>query len=183
MKRLFSSAASAYAIAAAIGLFCVLPALAQMAGAPTSAVPVQLQPPAPAALLLRANAQGSQIYTCTAKPAGAGFEWTFKAPEATLSDASGKPVATHFAGPTWRAEDGSTVVGEVAANAPTPGGQGIAWLLLKAKSHQGTGTFASVSYIQRIETNGGMTPSVGCDAGHVGQEQKVPYTAVYLFYK
>jgi|SRR5580700_9482637 FtsP/CotA-like multicopper oxidase with cupredoxin domain len=183
MKKLFSSTASICAIAAVIGLFCVAPALAQMAGGPTSAVQAQLQPPAPAAPLLRANAQGSQIYTCTAKPGGAGFEWTFKAPEATLSDASGKPVAEHFAGPTWRAEDGSTVVGEVAANAPAPSGQGIAWLLLKAKSHQGAGAFAGVSYIQRIETNGGLAPSVGCDAAHVDQEQKVPYTAVYLFYK
>src|ERR1700740_2719841 len=91
MKKLFSSTASICAIAAVIGFFLGTPALAQMAGGPTSAVPAQLQPPAPAAPLLRANAQGSQIYTCTAKPGGAGFEWTFKAPEATLSDASGKP--------------------------------------------------------------------------------------------
>jgi hypothetical protein len=157
--------------------------MAQTAAAPGGGVPAQLQPPTPAASLLRANAEGLQIYSCVAKPGGAGFEWTLKAPDAVLTDASGKPAIKHFAGPTWQANDGSKVVGEVAARADAPGAKAIPWLLLKAKSHEGTGEFAAVTYIQRIDTRGGLAPNAGCDAAHVGQEQKVPYTAVYVFYK
>jgi hypothetical protein len=157
--------------------------MAQTAASPAGGVPAQLQAPPPAASLLRANAEGAQIYNCAAKPGSAGFEWTLKAPDAVLMDASGKPAIKHFAGPTWQANDGSKVVGEIAARADAPGGQAIPWLLLKAKSHEGTGEFAAVTYIQRIDTKGGLAPTAGCDAAHVGQEQKVPYTAVYVFYK
>jgi len=175
-------ALSSLAIAvASLSLASQLPA--QTGGAPVTTVPPQLMPPAPAASLLRATARGSQIYVCGAKPGGGGFEWTLKAPDAVLSDASGQPVAKHYAGPTWEASDGSKVVGEIAARGDTPGGQAIPWLLLRAKSHEGTGQFARVSYVQRIDTAGGLAPASSCDAGHDGQEQRVPYTAVYVFYQ
>jgi len=166
-----------------IGVAASSQSIAQTATPPAGGVPVQLQPPPPAASLLRADAVGAQIYGCAAKPGSGGFEWTLKAPEAVLTDGSGKPAIKHFAGPTWQANDGSQVVGEIAARADAPGGQAIPWLLLKAKSHEGAGEFAAVTYIQRIDTKGGLAPTAGCDAAHVGQEQKVPYTAVYVFYK
>jgi hypothetical protein len=179
MKR---PALSSLAIAVA-SLWFAQQLAAQTGGAPVAAEPPQLLPPAPAASLLRATAQGSQIYVCGAKSGGGGFEWTLKAPDAVLSDASGQPVAKHYAGPTWEANDGSKVVGEIAARDDAPGGQAIPWLLLRAKSHEGTGQFAGVSYIQRVDTAGGIAPASGCDAGHDGQEQRVPYTAVYVFYR
>jgi hypothetical protein len=175
---------SSLAVAVA-GLCSGLPAIGQPAKAPaaTPAVPAQLQPPAPSAELLRANARGSQIYVCAAKPGDGGFAWSFKAPDAVLAGADDKPMAKHYAGPTWEAGDGSKVVGEAVANVPAPEGKGVPWLLLKAKSHEGTGQFAAVSYIQRLDTMGGAAPSAGCDAAHVGQEQPVPYTAIYVFYR
>lgn len=42
---------------------------------------------------------------------------------------------------------------------------------------------AKVSYIQRLETVGGLAPASGCDAEHVGAVLRVPYEAVYYFYK
>ena len=163
---------------AGVGGLAAAPAGAQ----PAAAVPTQLQPPAPATQLLRANAQGVQIYACTAKPGG-GPEWALKGPDATLTDDSGKTVAKHFAGPTWQANDGSKVVGEAVANVPAPGGGAVAWLLLKAKSHEGAGEFAAVTFIQRLDTKGGVAPATGCDAGHIGQEVRVPYSAVYVLFK
>jgi hypothetical protein len=47
-----------------------------------------------------------QIYSCS------GTAWTLVAPRADLYDSRGKLVATHFAGPTWQAKDGSSVDGE-----------------------------------------------------------------------
>jgi hypothetical protein len=70
----------------------------------------------------------------------------------------------------------------VLAKAPSPNGDSIPLLLLKAAKTEGSGLFASVNYIQRMETNGGDAPSAGCDAGHAGAEIPVNYSATYLFY-
>ena len=160
-----------------------LPVLFAAGAAPAQNVPQQLQPPGSPSVVLRANAQGSQIYVCGAKAGGGGYEWTLKAPDAVLADTAGRQVARHYGGPTWEAPDGSKVMGEAAARVDAPGGQAIPWLLLKAKSHDGNGQFTGVSYIQRIETRGGVAPTSGCDAAHIGEEDRVPYTAVYVFYR
>jgi len=139
-----------------------------------------LSPPAEARLVLQVAAEGVQIYTCTAQ--GSGVAWTLTAPEAVLRDSGGKTIGKHFAGPSWQASDGSTVVGEVAARADAPGGNAIPWLLLRAKSHTGAGQFADIAFIQRIDTAGGLAPVAGCDAGTQGNEVRIPYSAAYLFY-
>ena len=113
---------------------------------------------------------------------GSGAAWTLKAPEAVLRDAAGTVVAKHFAGPSWQANDGSTVVGEVVARADAPGGNAIPWLTLHAKSHSGAGQFADVAFIQRIDTVGGVAPAAGCETGTRGNEVRIPYSAAYLFY-
>ena len=122
---------------------------------------------------------GVQIYTCEAKDQG--FAWALKAPEAKLTNREGRQVATHFAGPTWKASDGSAVVGEVVARADAPTGS-IPWLLLRAKSHDGAGTFAAVAFVRRSLTKDGSAPAGGCDAAHRGTELRVAYSALYQFY-
>lgn len=129
---------------------------------------------------LELRGTGSQIYVCDTSPPG--FTWRFKAPEASLLDSAGAEFGRHFAGPSWQAQDGSTVVGDVmvSSSAPQPGS--IPWLLLRAKSHSGTGVFASVGFVARIHTEGGVAPAAGCDAPHAGTEIRVPYTALYVFF-
>ena len=58
----------------------------------------------------------------------------------------------------------------------------IAWLLLSAKSHAGSGVFSNVSSIQRLNTAGGKAPAEACGADNVEQLARVPYTAEYIFY-
>ena len=99
---------------------------------------------------------GAQVYTCEASPSG--FAWRLKSPDATLMDGMGAEIGHHFAGPSWQASDGSTVVGEVVVSDPAPQPSSIPWLLLRAKSHSGSGAFASVGYIARIQTEGGLAP-------------------------
>src|SRR5579872_2959361 len=70
-------------------------------------VPPALQVPSDQVLELRTHAVGVQIYACEASHDDpARFDWVFRAPEAQLFDKAGKPVVSHFAGPTWRANDG-----------------------------------------------------------------------------
>lgn len=137
-------------------------------------------PPTGSHVLLRTAAEGVQIYMCQA--VGSGFGWVFKAPEAALFDEKGRQIVKHFAGPSWEAEDGSAVVGEVVAKAGAPAGAGIPWLLLRAKSHTGTGQFAAVAFIQRLDTKGGAAPEGGCDAAHQNAEARMRYSATYVFY-
>ena len=132
--------------------------------APAAVAQELVPPPDGAKLLLEATAEGVQIYACEAQ--GAGFAWILKAPDARLVDTRGRQVATHFAGPTWKATDGSSVVGEVVARADAPDGKAIPWLLLKAKSHDGAGLMAGVAFIRRSVTRDGLAAPAGCDAAH-----------------
>jgi hypothetical protein len=74
------------------------------------------------------------------------------------------------------------VVGALQQQAASPDPGAIPWLLLKAKSNEGTGTFSKVTYIQRVDTAGGKAPSDGCDQAHADAEARVDYTAYYYFY-
>jgi hypothetical protein len=140
----------------------------------------QVTPPPGAALLLEATAEGVQIYLCEGKQGG--FEWTFKAPEANLFDKQGRQIGTHFAGPTWKMEDGSVVVGEVIAKADAPDAGAIPWLLLRAKEHQGSGTLSGAAFIRRSDTKGGLAPKTGCGASRLSQQARMRYSAVYQFF-
>jgi hypothetical protein len=143
-------------------------------------VPKQIQPPAKEQLLLQLHAKGDQVYTC--KSDAAQFTWTLKAPDAQLFDKDGKLFGKHFAGPSWEASDGSRVTGKAVANAPSPDADSIPWLLVDIVSRDASGVLSSVTTIQRLNTKGGKAPASGCDASHLGQEVRVPYSADYLFY-
>ena len=150
------------------------------------AVPAALQVPDGNKVQFHAYAVGVQIYTCkqtgTDAVGAPVYGWVFKAPVATLYDSDGNVVGRHYAGPTWESESGSTVVGARVAGV-TVNATAIPWLLLKAKSSEGPGIFANISYIQRVHTAGGLAPATECDATDVGMEMSVPYTAEYFFYR
>jgi hypothetical protein len=143
-------------------------------------VPAELKPAANEQLLFEVRGKGEQIYTCTMD--GPQYGWKLKAPEAQLFDKDGKVFGRHFAGPSWEANDGSTVMGKAAANVPAPDGDSIPWLLVKVVSHKGEGVLSAVTTIQRLNTSGGKAPASGCDANNVGKETRATYSADYLFY-
>ena len=137
--------------------------------------------PEGARTLLQAKGDGVQIYSCTDSAAGA--KWTLKGPDAKLLDDSGKAIGTHFAGPTWKLNDGGQVQGELLGNKPSPEAGSIPWLLLRAKAGTATGSLAAVSFIRRTETHGGAAPGTGCQTSQdAGKTVQVPYTATYTFY-
>ena len=123
---------------------------------------------------------GVQIYECA--QSDAGYAWRLKAPDAVLTDTAGRTVGHHFAGPSWQADDGSTVVGAVAATGGPPQPGTIPWLVLRARSHAGSGVMADVSFIVRSATSGGTAPATGCDAAHANAETRVGYSATYSFF-
>ena len=117
---------------------------------------------------------GVQIYTWD------GVKWAGPVPRATLFDDEGNIVATHFAGPRWMSNSGSTVLGTVVF-AATVNPNAIPWVKLSATFEGGAGIFANTKFIQRVNTVGGKEPSENGD--FVGQVFESPYTADYFFYR
>jgi hypothetical protein len=148
------------------------------------AVPAAIAVPAGHKAYLDGHAVGVQIYRCNA--VADGYRWDFVAPRANLYGANGKLLTTHYAGPTWEAKDGSTVVGSVVDRANVDA-TAIPWLLLKAVSTAAGpdgDRLTATTYIQRIATTGGLAPAAStCDAGTAGEIAEVPYTADYVFWK
>jgi hypothetical protein len=144
-------------------------------------VPPALVVPAGLDLVLLAHGVGSQIYTC--QPASDGKStWILKAPDAEMRDHSGKVIGHHFAGPTWKLNDGSEVTGKAAAHVDSPDADSIPWLLVNVVSHAGNGLLSNVATIQRLHTQGGKPPLSGCDESHKNAETKSAYSADYYFY-
>jgi len=149
---------------------------------PPAGVPEVLQAPAGEHLVLRAHAQGAQIYVCAAAPDGKP-KWTLKAPDAELRDESGAVIGHHSAGPTWTYRDGSEVAGKAVAHVDSPDAQAIPWLLVAAVSHAGRGVLEHVTSIQRLHTHGGQPPAAAqCDASKENAQASSPYSADYYFY-
>ena len=129
-----------------------LSAQAQAVSAPE--VPEALKVPPGEGRVLQAHASGVQIYVC-GQAADGKPQWTLKAPEAELRDEKGALIGRHFAGPSWRHNDGSEVTGRAVARVDSPDPDSIPSLLVLAVNHAGNGALARVAHIQRIHTHGG----------------------------
>jgi len=165
-------------------------------------------PPVPAGLelspqefipFLVAHAVGTQGYVCVAN--GAVYSWKPFGPDATLFNAEGEQILTHFLGitpyslllnPAWQHSRDSSIVwaAKIAESADpnfvAPGA--IPWLLLQAEVVGDGPTFGDkmikTARIQRLNTWEGKAPATGCAApANIGQRALVPYEADYYFYK
>jgi uncharacterized protein DUF3455 len=127
-------------------------------------------------MAFHAYAQGVQVYRWN------GAAWAFVEPVATLyADANyhGK-VGIHYAGPTWESNSGSKVVA-ARVDGCSPDVTAIPWLLLETVSTDGAGIFSSATYVQRVNTTGGLPPTA--PGSTVGAVAESPYTAEYYFYR
>jgi hypothetical protein len=117
------------------------------------------------------SAQGVQTYQCT------NGAFTFLQPDAILQE-DGRAQVLHTAGPVWTSViDGSSVTGAVVAVSPVQ--DAIPQVLLSGIAHRGPGLLAAVTFIQRLDTTGGLSPTGACTTGTT---VSVPYTADYAFW-
>ncbi len=191
MKRVLILVAQAAGLAAVIWLSAcqrdnlIAPAPAResplLFAKQTPEVPDTIKVPDGNHLQFAAYAVGVQIYQVRATATG-GFGWVFLAPEATLYEGRNGVVGRHYAGPTWETNSGSKVVGARISSAPSTNPHSIPQLLLRAVSSQGPGVLHAITYIQRLNTSGGVAPASGADSTHLGDTARVPYTASYYFY-
>ena len=164
----------------ATGLLAGLLGCAQMT--PMMDVPSVVQAPAGQKAAMTWTGTGMLTYECRPKADNAMmFEWAFAGPEAKLADAkSMAATGRYYAGPTWESNDGSKITGKQVGVAPAGAGN-IPFQLVKAEG--GSGAMKDVTYIQRVNTKGGVAPAAPCDASARGAKTTVPYSADYVFYK
>jgi hypothetical protein len=163
-------------------------------------VPGNLRVLAPNKAFLVGHAVGTQNYICL--PSGAVFAWTLFTPEATLFNDEGKQVITHFFSPnpfessairaTWQhSRDTSTfwgVVTDISTDSTFVRPGAVPWLKLAFGGSQdgptGGDRLTGTTFVQRVNTVGGVAPSTGCGAAtDIGRKAFVPYTADYFFYE
>jgi hypothetical protein len=164
------------------------------------AVPPALAAPAGARLVAVTEAAGTQNYMCL--PSGEGVAWVHLGPQATLFGSRDEQVMTHFLSgnplegdlprATWQDSRDTSTVWAVAIASYTgsdyvqPGA--IPWLLLRVVGAQYGPAWGDrlirTTYIQRVNTVGGVAPADGCASGSdVGRRAFVPYTTAYVFYR
>ena len=159
-----------------------MPMAPMMMKVDNAALPEPVRVPAGQKLVMATNGVGEITYECREKKDMAGqHEWAFVGPVATLYGADRKAVGRYYAGPTWEASDGSKVTGKQVAVAPAAPGS-IPLQLVKAEPAMGSGAMTGISYIQRLNTKGGVAPTMACDATSRGKRQQVAYEADYVFY-
>jgi hypothetical protein len=152
-------------------------------------LPEALKAPAGVHPMMKLHAKGAQLYACKEADAGS-YAWGLVAPQAELfptGPAKVGAVGEHFAGPSWRWKaDQSEFVGNgaqaVKAPAPDNAKGNIPWLLVPKKGGTDGGVFGAVTYIQRVNTRGGVAPSDGCSAATLSADAGVSYEADYIFY-
>ena len=172
-------ATAAVALIAACGTMTpVMPSYSQ------AALPATVQVPAGNKVALETVGLGEITYQCTAKKDTAGqFEWVFVGPDARLLDRSGKQIGKYYGPPaTWEAKDGSKLTAVQLAVAPNMAGS-IPLQLVKGNPAMGSGAMQGVTYIQRVNTQGGVAPATPCTAANLSAKQIVKYQADYIFYK
>ena len=125
-------------------------------------------------------AKGVQVYRWNA----ATNFWDFVGPRADLfaEESYHGEIGTHFTGPRWQSKGGSRVKAEaIQGKSCAPDTTAIAWLLLRATETTAFGMFRDVTFIQRVNTTGGLRPTEpGAEDGEI---KEVEYTAEYYFYK
>jgi hypothetical protein len=116
-------------------------------------------------------ARGVQTYLCT------NGAWGFLQPDAILKH-HGRAEVLHSKGPVWTdVFDGSSVTATGDGTSPVP--NAVPELRLKSTSHRVPGLLADVTFIQRLHTTGGVSPTGSCTDGTTAS---IPYTADYAFW-
>ncbi len=173
------------AAAAVAGLSACSSSPTTMAKAPFSqaSLPDAVKVPAGNKVGMETVGVGRITYECREKAGAMGaYEWVFAGPDAVLNDRGGRMVGKYYGPPaTWESADGSKVTGAQVAVAPAAAGS-IPLQLVKANPATGAGAMNGVTYIQRVDTRGGVAPASPCGADTKGKKEIVNYQADYIFW-
>jgi hypothetical protein len=162
---------------------CAMSPMSPTKSVDNASLPEAVRIPAGNEMAMHTTGRGELTYECRDKKDMAGPpEWAVVGPTATLYGPGDKAVGKYYAGPTWESVDGSKVTAKQVAVAPNGNGN-IPLQLVKADPATGAGAMQGVSFIQRLNTVGGVAPVAACDMATKGQRREVAYSADYVFYR
>jgi hypothetical protein len=185
------------AVALAAALALVQPVVTHAQTITPPVVPPGLEVLAPNEVFLVAHGVGTQNYEC--QPAGTlgHVAWTLFTPQATLFNDLRDQLITHFSSPnpiegdnvrvTWQdSADTSRVWARATASDTDPPTE-LRWVRVDAVGTPAGpprgGALSRTTFIQRVNTEGGLAPATGCDhLNDAGRKAFVPYAADYVFY-
>jgi len=188
---------------ACVGFFgmavaCALPAAAQAQTITPPAVPPGLEVPEGNEAFRVGHAFGTQNYVCLPADSIGHVAFTLFTPEATLLGEQDEQLTTHFFSPnpdeggvvraTWEDSVDTSFVWARALAQATVDPKAITWVKLEtagtAVGPTGGDTLAKTTFVQRVNTRGGLAPATGCSLPtDIGTKRFVPYKADYFFYK
>lgn len=147
-----------------------------------SELPKEIQVPEGNEMVMMTHAKGNITWKCEDKDGQAA--WKFAGPRAILSDAEGNHKVSYYGGPaTWESLDASVITGKQLVTSPSKAAGSIPMQLVQANESPRDGELKGVTYIQRINLNGGKAPAEGCTLDKVGHTMIVNYSGDYLFWK
>ena len=164
-------------------------------------VPGTLEAPSGHTAFLIGRAYGTQSYSCL--PSQGVIKWLPAGPQATVFDADGKQILTHYLSPnpeesgtpraTWQhSRDTSAVwasaLVETYAEPDFVAPGAVPWLRIAVGGRRYGPAWGDklipATYIQRVNTVGGIAPATGCVlVEDIGKRVFMPYVADYVFYK
>jgi hypothetical protein len=165
-------------------------------------VPTEIEVAPPDQAFLIGHGVGTQNYECQPVNSVGRVGWVLFTPQATLFGDASEQLTTHFFSPnpdegnivrvTWQdSRDTSSVWGVLIASSMDANfvrADAVPWLKIEKSGEQagptGGETLSKATFIQRVNTAGGLAPSTGCDRPtDVGKRAFIPYSADYIFYK
>jgi hypothetical protein len=170
--------AGAPAVAPEAGAIPVAPSL-EAPTRPSLGLFSRIKAPTEVDPVLEMAATGAQIFRCEQDKEG--YHWAFRLPEAELRDAKGQLVGHHGVNYSFEHVDGSRLIGTIVGYDSAPGDNSLRWLLLRTQSY-GQGEFDKITYVQRVETSGGLPPGQ-CSPELANQILRVPFSAKFIFYR
>lgn len=137
-------------------------------------------PPADARKSMVIWGSGVQIFVCAQDQAGRW--WQFLRPDVSLR-VNGRELVNQGGSFTFTAADGSRLNAHIVANEKTDTtGRTMADVRFATQAAGRKGMLTGTKWVTRTKAKGGM-PLTLCSPSEVGKVQRIPFQALYTFYK
>ena len=139
-------------------------------------------------VVFRAHGSGSVTYECDVKEDALRTATWVQSGSATLSGGTfGSNTMRLTMGPgpgmVFDSSDGSSAAGSPASTQPSPRpALDMPYQLVKITGTRGRGILKEVTYVERVDTQGGAQPNRACTSSGSSSRETIRFEADYIFY-